>query len=377
LPSRLSRSLAATSPGEFSNEWNENGVGCAVCIAVNLEDFPGVLALAEAHPNLYATVGVHPEYADAEEPGEQILALNSLAEHPKVVAVGETGLDYYWQKDRPKWQRDRFRRHIRAAVGAGKPLVVHMRDAAEDSLAHTRRRRAPKRSVESCTVSPKAGKSPDRALDLGFFISFSGIVTFKNCDLQSRKWPRRRRSTGFLLETDSPYLAPGTSSRQAQRTSLRPARRRGGGALALPVARADRRGHNRAIFSISSNTPCGRHTTMKKTTSRHGARRLRIAPRMASAATYDDLISAARLGDTKDIAKLVQRGASVDTTDKEGNTLLMLAARDGHTELVEYLIKQRAKVNERNAVGDTALRLAAFRVDTSRRPSCWSPAVPK
>ncbi|MBL8430934.1 MAG: ankyrin repeat domain-containing protein, partial [Dechloromonas sp.] len=84
-------------------------------------------------------------------------------------------------------------------------------------------------------------------------------------------------------------------------------------------------------------------------------------PLGALAATYDDLISAARLGDTKDIAKLIQRGASVDTTDKEGNTLLMLAARDGHTELVEYLIKQRAKVNERNAVGDTALRLAAFR----------------
>ena len=85
-------------------------------------------------------------------------------------------------------------------------------------------------------------------------------------------------------------------------------------------------------------------------------------PLIASAATYDDLISAAKLGDTRDIAKLVQRGASVDTTDKEGNTLLMLAARDGHSELVEYLIKQRAKVNERNAVGDTALRLAAFRL---------------
>ncbi len=84
-------------------------------------------------------------------------------------------------------------------------------------------------------------------------------------------------------------------------------------------------------------------------------------PFIASAATYDDLISAAKLGDTGDIAQMVKRGASVDTTDIEGNTLLMLAARDGHEDLVDYLIKQRAKVNARNAAGDTALRLAAFR----------------
>ncbi len=97
----------------------ENQVALAVCIGVNLEDFPKVLALAEAQPNLYATVGVHPEYTDVEDPDlERLLA---LADHPKVIAIGETGLDYYWQKDKPEWQRERFRTHIRAAKACGKP----------------------------------------------------------------------------------------------------------------------------------------------------------------------------------------------------------------------------------------------------------------
>jgi TatD DNase family protein len=92
----------------------------AVCIGVNLEDFPTVLALAESQPHLYATVGVHPEYTDVEEPDEDRLV--ALAAHPKVIAIGETGLDYYWQKDKPEWQRDRFRTHIRAGRRAGQAL---------------------------------------------------------------------------------------------------------------------------------------------------------------------------------------------------------------------------------------------------------------
>lgn len=90
----------------------DNDVGVAVCIGVNLEDFPNVLALAEGYSQLYATVGVHPEYTDVEEPDEKLVA---LAQHSKVIAIGETGLDYYWQKDQPEWQRERFRTHIRAA----------------------------------------------------------------------------------------------------------------------------------------------------------------------------------------------------------------------------------------------------------------------
>ena len=181
-----------------------NGVGCALCIAVNLEDFPGVLALAEAHPNLYATVGVHPEYADAEEPDQARLV--ALAAHPKVVAIGETGLDYYWQKDRPAWQRDRFRCHIGAAVATGKPLVVHMRDSAEDSLRILKEEGAQRvGGVMHCFT--ESWEVARQALDLGFFISFSGIITFKNATAikeVAQKTPLDR----VLVETDSPYLAP-------------------------------------------------------------------------------------------------------------------------------------------------------------------------
>jgi TatD DNase family protein len=182
----------------------ENGVGWAVCIGVNLEDFPGVLALAESHPNLYATVGVHPEYADAEDPSEDKLV--ELAEHPKVIAIGETGLDYYWQKDRPKWQRDRFRRHIRAAIRARKPLVVHMRDAADDTLRILEEEGAHAvGGVMHCFT--ETWEVARHALDLGFYISFSGIVTFKNA-LAIKEAARKTPLDRILLETDSPYLAP-------------------------------------------------------------------------------------------------------------------------------------------------------------------------
>ena len=109
-----------------------NGVGAAVCIGVNLEDLPRVIALAEGHDNLFATVGVHPEYTDTAEPTEDMLC--ELARHPKIIAIGETGLDYYWQKDAPEWQRERFRTHIRAARRSGLPLVIHTREAAADTL---------------------------------------------------------------------------------------------------------------------------------------------------------------------------------------------------------------------------------------------------
>ena len=189
---------------EILGRMNENGVGLAVCIGVNLEDFPGVLALAESHPNLYATVGVHPEYADAEDPSEGKLA--ELADHPKVIAIGETGLDYYWQKDRPQWQRDRFRRHIRAAIRARKPIVVHMRDAADDTLTILKEEGAQAvGGVMHCFT--ETWEVARHALDLGFHISFSGIVTFKNA-LAIKEVARKTPLDRILLETDSPYLAP-------------------------------------------------------------------------------------------------------------------------------------------------------------------------
>lgn len=179
-------------------------VGLAVCIGVNLEDFPKVLALAEQEPRLFATVGVHPEYTDVEEPDEDRLV--ALASHPKVIAIGETGLDYYWQKDQPEWQRDRFRTHIRAAKRCGKPLVVHTRDSAVDTLRVLKEEGADAvGGVMHCFT--ENWEIARQALDLGFYLSFSGIVTFKNATIVkevAQKCPLDR----LLVETDSPYLAP-------------------------------------------------------------------------------------------------------------------------------------------------------------------------
>ena len=110
----------------------DNGVTHALCVAVKLETLAGVIGVAERHPNVFASVGVHPDNADCEEPDEARLL--ELAAHPKVVAIGETGLDYYWHKDAPEWQRARFRTHIRAARRCAKPLIIHTRDSAADTL---------------------------------------------------------------------------------------------------------------------------------------------------------------------------------------------------------------------------------------------------
>lgn len=182
----------------------DNGVGAAACIGVNLEDFPQVLALAEAHDHLYATVGVHPEYQEAEEP--TVDRLLALAAHPKVIAIGETGLDYYWQKDKPEWQRQRFRNHIQAARACGKPLVVHMRDAADDTLRLLREEGAESvGGVMHCFT--ENWEVARQALDIGFHISLSGIVTFKNA-LALKEVARRVPIDRLLVETDAPYLAP-------------------------------------------------------------------------------------------------------------------------------------------------------------------------
>lgn len=195
--------LAGRLP-EVLQRMRENRVTAAVCIGVNLEDFPKVLALAESQSNLYATVGVHPESTEVEEP--TVERLIALAAHPKVIGIGETGLDYYWHKDKPEWQRERFRSHIRAARTCGKPLVVHTRDSAVDTLRLMAEEGADAVGgvmhcfTEDWTVATQA-------LDLGFHLSFSGIVTFKNAQTVkdvAQKCPLDR----LLVETDAPYLAP-------------------------------------------------------------------------------------------------------------------------------------------------------------------------
>ena len=181
-----------------------NDVGAALCVGVNLEDFPKVLEIAESDARLYATVGVHPEYTDTEEP--DVERLTALAGHPKVVAIGETGLDYYWQKDKPEWQRERFRTHIRAARASSKPLVVHTRESAEDTLRILEEEGANTvGGVMHCFT--ESWSIAQKALELGFYISLSGIVTFKNAALVkevAQNCPLDR----LLIETDSPYLAP-------------------------------------------------------------------------------------------------------------------------------------------------------------------------
>lgn len=181
-----------------------NGVAHALCVSVKLEDFPRVLALAERHDGFYASVGVHPDNEDVHEPDEA--ALVALADHPKVVAIGETGLDYHWHKDEPEWQRARFRTHIRAARACGKPLIVHTRSAAVDTIRLMREEAACEvGGVMHCFTESR--EVAEAALDLGFYISFSGIVTFRNArDLKAvaQYVPLDR----LLIETDAPYLAP-------------------------------------------------------------------------------------------------------------------------------------------------------------------------
>jgi TatD DNase family protein len=183
----------------------EAGVSHALCVSVSLERYPGVLALAERHANVYASVGVHPDHQDAREPS--VAELVDLARHPRIVAIGETGLDYYRSaRETVEWQRQRFRVHIRAARAACKPLIIHTRSAAEDTLAIMAEEGAGEAGgVMHCFTESLA--VAERAMEMGFFISFSGIVTFKNAG-ELREVARAVPMGRLLVETDAPYLAP-------------------------------------------------------------------------------------------------------------------------------------------------------------------------
>ncbi len=195
--------LAAQGDALF-DAMREAGVSHALCAGVSVERLPGVLAIAEARPNVFCSVGVHPEHSEGEDP--QAERLVALANHPKVVAIGETGLDYYWHKDQPEWQRERFRQHIQAARLCAKPLIVHTREAAADTLRLMREEGADTvGGVMHCFTEDWA--MAQGALELGFYISFSGIVTFKNA-AQIKDVAARVPLDRLLIETDSPYLAP-------------------------------------------------------------------------------------------------------------------------------------------------------------------------
>lgn len=199
--------LAEKMP-ELLENMERNGVTHALCVSVDLADFPQVLALAENHAHIFASVGVHPDYEDTEEPSAEQLV--NLAQHPKIIAIGETGLDYFRLKGDLEWQRERFRQHIRASRLCRKPLIIHTRAAAEDTIKILQDEGAGVNDGGVAGVMHCFTESLEVALaavDLGFYISFSGILTFKSAkDLQvvAKALPLDR----ILIETDSPYLAP-------------------------------------------------------------------------------------------------------------------------------------------------------------------------
>lgn len=184
----------------------ESEVVAALCVAVNLEDLPGVLALANSAPNLFASVGVHPGYSDVAEPSENDLI--ALTANPKVIAIGETGLDFYRESNQATVDRQcaRFRRHIRAAAVSKKPLIVHTRAASPRTLELMREEGATGvGGIMHCFTEDL--ETARACLDLGFHVSFSGIVSFRSAE-SIREVAAYVPDDRILIETDSPYLAP-------------------------------------------------------------------------------------------------------------------------------------------------------------------------
>lgn len=182
----------------------DNLVDYMLCVAVNLEDYPQIEKLAARYENIFSSVGVHPNYTECHDP--QCDELVNLARNPDVVAIGETGLDYFRNEGDMSWQKKRFENHIEAGRESGKPLIVHTRSAADDTMDMLETLGARDcGGVMHCFAED--WETARRALDIGFYISFSGIVTFKNAESLrgvARKTPKDR----MLIETDSPYLAP-------------------------------------------------------------------------------------------------------------------------------------------------------------------------
>jgi len=175
-----------------------------LCVGINLESWPEMMKIVEAHDNIFASVGVHPNEDEGEDPSVERLV--ELASHPKVVAIGETGLDYFRSEGDLDWQRDRFRRHIAAAKQTSKPLIIHSREAQPDTLNIMAEEGADQAGgIMHCFVDD--WESARRAIELNFVISFSGIVTF-NSAKQLKEVAKLCPLDKMLVETDSPYLTP-------------------------------------------------------------------------------------------------------------------------------------------------------------------------
>ncbi len=180
------------------------GVEHMLCVSINLKTYPDMLEKVRSYPNISVSAGLHPMADESDEFSIEILT--KLAKDEKVVAIGETGLDYYYHKDNPEWQKQRFRAHVQVANELNKPLIIHTRDAGDDTLDILRQENAEKcRGVIHCFTETQ--DFSNKALELGFMISISGIVTFRNADAL-REVAKSIPDDCLLIETDSPYLAP-------------------------------------------------------------------------------------------------------------------------------------------------------------------------
>jgi len=182
------------------------GVGYLLCVSVNLEDLKNIIEISHRYTQVFASAGVHPNHDPGVLDSPRYVTLREAAADPVVVAVGETGLDYYRSKGELKWQLDRFRKHIAVSRELSKPLIIHTRRANYDTIAIMREEGA----SESCGVMhcfSEDWPTAKAALDMGFYVSISGIVTFKNADAV-REVARNVPADRLLVETDAPYLAP-------------------------------------------------------------------------------------------------------------------------------------------------------------------------
>lgn len=174
----------------------------ALVVSVDKNSFNEIEKLINSHPNLFGSIGIHPDGIDNAEFSLAELIENS--KQKKIVALGETGLDYHWNKGDLTWQHQRFIKHIEASKETSLPLIIHTRDAKEVTLDIMQSHQASKAVIHCFTEDKKFAR---RALDLGYFISFSGIVSFKNAK-EIQEVCQFVPDDRLLIETDSPYLAP-------------------------------------------------------------------------------------------------------------------------------------------------------------------------
>lgn len=193
--------------GDLNNaleQARKSGVKQFLCVCIDLEHFSDIINIAEKFQDVSASVGVHPCDTQGKEPTVDDLV--SLSKSEQIVAIGETGLDYFYHKGDLGWQRDRFRTHIKAAKISNKPLIIHSRDAKDDTIKILREENADQiGGVMHCFVED--WEVAQKSMELNFYISFSGIVTFKNAQ-QIQEVARKMPDNRILIETDSPYLAP-------------------------------------------------------------------------------------------------------------------------------------------------------------------------